>query len=80
MRARDVMTTPALTVGPDTHLKDVAATLVEHRVNAVPVVDDRGRLLGIVSGADLLGLEAASGPRAGPRPATRAPRPSWPVR
>jgi CBS domain-containing protein len=65
------MTTPVLTVGPDAHLKDVAATLVEHRVNAVPVVDDRGRLLGIVSGADLLGLEAASGPQTGSRPATR---------
>ena len=71
MRVEDVMTTPVVTVGPDAHLKDVATTLVEHGINAVPVVDDRDRLLGIVSEADLLELEASSGPWAGPRPTTR---------
>jgi CBS-domain-containing membrane protein len=54
MRTRDLMTSPVVTVTPDARLKDVAATLVEHGVNAVPVVDERGRLAGIVSEADLL--------------------------
>jgi CBS domain-containing protein len=61
MRTRDLMTSPVVTVTPDAHLKDVAATLVEHGVNAVPVVDERGRLAGIVSEADLLRADAPPG-------------------
>jgi CBS domain-containing protein len=55
------MTSPVVTVTPDTNLKDVAALLVERAINAVPVVDADGRLCGIVSEADLLALEAAAG-------------------
>jgi CBS domain-containing protein len=71
MRTRDVMTSPVVTVPPDAQLRDVAAILVERAINAVPVVDDGNRLLGIVSEADLLGLEAgpgrgSAGDRAGP--------------
>ena len=55
------MTSPVVTVTPDARLKDVAATLVEHGVNAVPVVDERGRLAGIVSEADLLKADAPPG-------------------
>ena len=43
-----------MTVGPATPFKEVAARLAEHRVSAVPVVDDDGRVLGVVSEADLL--------------------------
>ena len=73
MRTSDVMTSPVITVPPDAHLKDVAAVLVEHGINAVPVVDEGDRLVGIVSEADLLTLEAGSGarpaaPAAGPAP------------
>jgi CBS domain-containing protein len=60
MRTRDIMTSPVVTVTPDTSLKDVARILVERGINAVPVVDVAGRLCGIVSEADLLALEAAS--------------------
>jgi len=61
MRTRDLMTSPVVTVTPDARLKDVAATLVEHAVNAVPVVDERGRLAGIVSEADLLKADPPQG-------------------
>jgi CBS domain-containing protein len=61
MRTREVMSSPVVTVPPDAQLKDVAATLVEHGINAVPVVDDGDRLVGIVSEADLLTLEATPG-------------------
>ena len=54
MRTSDVMSRPVVTVGPDTQIKHVAATLIEHGINAVPVVDHSGRLVGIVSEADLL--------------------------
>ena len=70
MRTRDVMSSPVVTVAPDTPLKEVAATLVEHGINAVPVVDGEDRLVGIVSEADLLPLEAT--PDHGARPVRTA--------
>ena len=63
---RDVMSSPVVTVAPDAHLKDVAATLVERGINAVPVVEEGDRLVGIVTEADLLTLEAALTPGARP--------------
>jgi CBS domain-containing protein len=62
MRICEVMSTPVVTVQPDTQLKDVAATLIEHGINAAPVIDASDRLVGIVSEADLLSLEAPPGP------------------
>jgi CBS domain-containing protein len=59
MRTADVMSRPVVTVGPDAHLRDVAATLIKHGINAVPVVDDDDRLVGIVSEADLLTPEVS---------------------
>jgi CBS domain-containing protein len=62
MRTSDVMSSPVVTVPPDAQLKDVAASLVEHGINAVPVVDAGDRLIGIVSEADLLTIEARHRP------------------
>jgi CBS domain-containing protein len=62
MRICDVMSSPVVSVPPDAPLKDVTATLVEHGINAVPVVDADDRLIGIVSEADLLSLETGLGP------------------
>lgn len=50
----DVMTSPVFTVRRDTPLKDVARLLIQHGVSGVPVVDDDGSVLGIVSEADFL--------------------------
>lgn len=54
MKARDVMTTHLVTVLPDVSVKEVARTLVQNGISAVPVVDKAGNLLGIVSEGDLL--------------------------
>ncbi|MDQ4061559.1 MAG: CBS domain-containing protein, partial [Pseudomonadota bacterium] len=35
------MTSPPITVTPDTPITDVAALLLERRISAVPVVDER---------------------------------------
>jgi CBS domain-containing protein len=53
MKAKDIMTSPVITVGPDATVGEIAALLYERRISAVPVVED-GRLVGIVSEADLL--------------------------
>jgi CBS domain-containing protein len=59
MLARDVMTTPVLAVSPDTDVQAVAELLLECRISAVPVVDDDGRVQGIVSEGDLINREDA---------------------
>jgi CBS domain-containing protein len=53
MKARDVMTTPPISVDPATPVTAIAALLYERHISAVPVVEG-GRLVGIVSEADLL--------------------------
>ena len=54
MQARDVMTSPPITVAPDTPVAEVATVLLENRISAVPVLDAAGRMVGIVSEGDLL--------------------------
>jgi len=76
MQTRDIMTSPVVTVTPDASLKDAAAALVRHGINAMPVVDDGRRLVGIVSEADLLRPEHphAAGAGRGSPAARKAPR------
>jgi len=54
MQARDVMVSPVITVKSSATVQDVAKILLEKRISAVPVVDDQGKLVGIVSEGDLL--------------------------
>lgn len=53
MTARDVMSSPAVTVTPDTRIEDCCQTLEDKQVRRIPVVDDRGRCCGMVSQADI---------------------------
>ena len=58
MKVRDVMTTPAVTAGPDTPFPELVDRLLAHAVSGVPVVDGDGRPVGIVTEADLVSKEA----------------------
>ncbi len=58
MKVRDVMTTPAITVGPDTPFAEIVDRLLSNDISGLPVVDDDGRLVGIVTEADLVSKEA----------------------
>lgn len=51
--ARQVMSSPVVTVGEETELEEIARLLTAHRIKRVPVVRD-GRIVGIVSRADLV--------------------------
>lgn len=53
-RVSDVMTRDVVTVTPETGYHQIADLLLRHSVSAVPVVDTEGRVLGVVSEADLL--------------------------
>ena len=54
MQARDVMVSPVITVGENETVHEVAKLLIENRISAVPVVDDTGEVVGIVTEADLM--------------------------
>lgn len=54
MNARDVMVSPVITVGENETVRDVAKLLIAKRISAVPVVDGAGKIVGIVTEADLL--------------------------
>ncbi|MGA8380504.1 MAG: CBS domain-containing protein, partial [Stellaceae bacterium] len=54
MRAMDVMTTPVITVDPETTVQDLAKLLSEKGISGVPVCEGGDRLVGIVSEGDLL--------------------------
>jgi CBS domain-containing protein/predicted lipoprotein with Yx(FWY)xxD motif len=63
MRVEDVMTTDVVTAPPDAPLKVVAEQLSEQGISGLPVVNDDGEVLGVISEADLLVKEAGSTPR-----------------
>jgi CBS domain-containing protein len=52
--AKDLMTVPAITVHPEASVADAAILAARARVHRLPVIDDAGELIGIVSRADLL--------------------------
>ncbi len=57
----DVMTRAVVSVRSSTPLMEVAQLLVERRISGLPVVDDHGRLLGVVSEGDFLMKEQGAG-------------------
>jgi len=54
MKAADIMTTKVVTVAADATAQEAAAQMLRHRVSALPVVDQSGKLIGIVSEGDLM--------------------------
>jgi CBS domain-containing protein len=54
VRAKDIMTEDVVTVCPETSVSHVAQTMLKRRLDALPVLDDEHRLVGIVSKGDLV--------------------------
>lgn len=57
MRARDIMTRHVVTIGPKASIHDAARLLSDYNISGVPVIDDAGQMIGIVTEADLLAKE-----------------------
>lgn len=53
MLIRDWMTKDVITVSPETSMMKASKLMREHKISRLPVVDDSGRILGIVSDRDL---------------------------
>jgi CBS domain-containing protein len=54
MKVREIMTAPVVCTGADATVADVATLLAKHQISAVPVTDDDGGVIGLVSEYDLL--------------------------
>jgi len=59
MKASDVMTPHVVSVGPDAPIDRIARVLVENGISAVPVVDESGAHVGMVSEGDLIPRDEA---------------------
>ena len=53
-KAEDIMTSPAVTVKEDTSVIEIANLFTEKNINRIPVINEEGRLKGIVSRADIV--------------------------
>ena len=58
MQVREIMSSPAITVSPTTEIRVVARTMRENVISGVPVVDDNGTLLGMITEMELIARNA----------------------
>jgi CBS domain-containing protein len=65
MKVEQVMTRDVVKVRPETPLKEVAAALTERKISGVPVCDEAGRVVGVVSENDILFKELGPEERRG---------------
>lgn len=54
MKAHQIMTRNVVTIAPDASIHDAAKLMIDHHVSGLPVVDDAGKLIGIVTERDFL--------------------------
>jgi CBS-domain-containing membrane protein len=54
LTAKDIMNREVITVRPDTEITKAAGILLEQKINGLPVVDDKGELVGILCQSDLI--------------------------
>ena len=64
-RVSDVMTPDVVTASEDALVGEIVGKMATHRVSGLPIVEDGGRLVGVVSQADLLPRLAATRPAGG---------------
>lgn len=56
LTARDIMTKEVVTVTPQTGVRELAALLLARNISGAPVVDEAGKVLGVVTESDLVFL------------------------
>jgi CBS domain-containing protein len=61
MKVADIMQTTLETIGTDDSVADAVTTIAEQHVSGLPVVNDRGRLVGVISSTDVLLLLSEAG-------------------
>ena len=61
IKARDYMAANLVTLSPDTEILRAITLLIEHRISGAPVVDERGNLVGVLSGQDCMRVALNAG-------------------
>ncbi len=54
LKAKDIMTRAVITISPDMEIVHAAKILLENRINGAPVMDETGKLVGILCQSDLI--------------------------
>lgn len=54
LKVKEIMTTELITVSPETEVLQAAKLLLDNRINGIPVVDEDGKLVGILCQSDLI--------------------------
>jgi CBS domain-containing protein len=54
MNAKDIMTRDIITVSPTMSVKNLALALIKNQISGAPVADKNGKIVGVVSEADLI--------------------------
>ena len=54
LTAREIMTREVITIGPEASVEDLARLLKTRRISGVPVLDDKGALVGVATQSDLV--------------------------
>ena len=54
LKAKDIMTKEVITVKPETTIEELARLLMKRQISGAPVVDDKGKIVGIVTENDLI--------------------------
>lgn len=54
LTARDIMHTEVVTIGPDATVRELADLLATHEISGVPVVDETGSIVGVVTEGDVI--------------------------
>jgi CBS domain-containing protein len=57
MNAREVMTSPVISATADTPVPNIARLLLQHHISAIPILDNGGAAIGMVSEGDLIGRD-----------------------
>ncbi|ADW17263.1 CBS domain containing membrane protein [Desulfobulbus propionicus DSM 2032] len=54
LKAQDIMTREVITVNARTSVRELAALLLSHKISGAPVVDEAGKVIGVVTESDLI--------------------------
>lgn len=51
----EIMTSPAITIGPEEDIRDAGRIMEEKGIKRLPVIDREGKIIGVISRADIVG-------------------------
>jgi CBS-domain-containing membrane protein len=67
MKASDIMTRKVISLEPDASIAQAVRLMLQHRISGLPVVDEKGKLVGVLSEGDLLRRQETGTQRHRPR-------------